>query len=74
LASHGVNVNIVRSNGWTPLRAGAADRYLSGLAELPRQGALKAATLPDGRTALDLAVADGHAQVAILLGDPGNAG
>jgi ankyrin repeat protein len=66
LLDHGADVNARQAGGWTPLHAAAVFGDLPLVEMLMNRGAADRAN-DQGKTALDLAVEKGHAQVADRL-------
>ena len=67
LVAHGADVNCIQEGGYTPLHAAAQNGQIAMIALLLGHGADREKCLDDGRTAFDLAVGAGHAQVADMV-------
>lgn len=69
LLAHGAQADMIPHDGkgWTALMAAAAQGHLDTVGALLEAGASTTLTDADGHTAMDLARAGGHAEVAALL-------
>jgi ankyrin repeat protein len=67
LLEHGAEVNAQQQGGWTALHAAAHHGDVAMAKMLLARGADPKDTNGEGKTALDLAVADVHEEVARLL-------
>jgi ankyrin repeat protein len=67
LALLGANVNAPRKNGSTPLMVAAWNGHFAVATAPLNAGASAKAAMPDGVTALSIAKARGHTEMAALL-------